>query len=320
VSSGPINDDATMVDGTLVDATIVDATKVDANRIKGSAPQAAGISAGEDEKPPEGARIAPPAPSADFFFKRRGKILALAGATVFLVMIVGMMLFSGPSDPDDMTRTPTEPGIASIPDVPAPTGIPSREMPGERPMAKDTAVSIPDEPPTGGATADTAALPPSPASSFLEALAAVGKGKPATDFSLWTDRQTYRIGDAISFYFETGRPCYALILGHTTDGELVQIFPNHYSGGQFIQPGRTYSIPDDRMDFDLKVYGSVGQETVIALVADQPFQIFGSSFSETEPFLSIGQNDARASQLITNISAIRNRDIAQQRMTFTITN
>ena len=318
VNSAPMNDDATMVDATLVDATIVDATRVDANRIKGSTPQAAGISAGGEEKPAEGARITPPVSSTDSFFKRRAKILALAGATVFLLMIVVVMLFSGGSDSDDLIPGPAEPDMASIPEIPAPAGIPSRDLPADRPGAKDPAVSIPDESPAGGATVDMAALPPSPA-SFLEALAAVGKGKPATDFSLWTDRRTYRIGDAISFHFETGRPCYALILGHTTDGELVQIFPNHYSGGPFIQPGRTYSIPDDRMDFDLKVYGSAGQETVIALVADEPFQIFGSSFSETEPFLSIGQDDASAPQLLKNIAAIRSRDIAQQRMTFTIT-
>ncbi len=313
------NDDATMVDGTLVDATIVDATRVDVNRIKKTAPPAAGISPGNHANSPEGTRIVPPAPSAGAFFKRRAKILALGGTTVFLILIVVIMLFSGPSGPDDMTRTPTEPDIAAVPDAPSATGSSSQDMLPDRPATTETAVSIPDESPGEDATADLASLPSTPA-SFLEALAAVGKGRPATDFSLWTDRQTYRIGDTISFYFETGRPCYAIILGNTTDGELVQIFPNHYTPGQFVQPGRTYSIPDDTMDFDLKVYGSVGQETVIALVADQPFQIFGSSFSETDPFLSIGQNDAKASQLLTNISAITDRDIAQQRMTFMITN
>jgi len=318
------DENATIVDATLVDATIVDATRVDANLAHAPKPDTDTLgpvpkTADVKSSAPEGTQISTPASPGVSFFKQHVKSLALAGIAFFLVIFFLVLLFSGPSDPEKIARTDAEPGTSSIEDTPIAPGIPSRDAHTDRLAVTDTNVAELSTSPAATIPDDVSSLAPSSA-SFLEALGAVGKGKAAADFSLWTDRQTYRIGETIRFQFEAGRPCYALILGYTTKGELVQIFPNHYSSGQFIQPGRTYSIPDEKMDFDLQVYGPVGQETVIALISDQPFQVFSMSFSESNPFLSMGEKDANASQLLNNIDAISARDIAQQRMTFTITN
>ncbi len=315
VMAPSIRGDATMVDANINDATIVDSTMVDVHLVDAFRPGKAGSDripgpAGPQTAPADGTLIAAPALPPGSFFKQHVKSIALAGTAFVLVILILAMLFSGPSDQEDTappaahteTPTPDDARTAAV--------IPSRETP---PMATDAAPPIP---PAGEAPPDKA--PPSPA-SFLRALDAVGKGRTAVDFSLWTDRQTYRVGETIRFQFETGRPCYALILGYTTGNELVQIFPNHYSAGQFIQPGRTYAVPDENMDFDLQVYGPAGQETVIALISDAPFHLFDASFSASNPFLSMTEKDAGASRLINAIAAISGRDISQQRLTFTIT-
>lgn len=314
-------DDATIVDVNIADATIVDPIRVDETLAHSARPG----TAGPDRAPevvasepltPEGTPVSAPAPPSVAFFKQHVKSFALAGAALLLIFFTFVMLFSGPSDEEKAAQTTAQPEAAASADAGATPDARAPDAPMDLPGITD---------PTGSTHTASAAVPkpadippPMPA-LFLQALAGVGKGNATVDFSVWADRQTYRIGETIRFQFETGRPCYALILGYTTNGELVQIFPNHYNSGQFIQPGRTYSIPDEKMDFDLQVYGPAGQETVIALVSDQPFQIFGTSFSETNPFLSIGEKDAKASQLIKNIAAISGRDIAQQRLTFMIT-
>lgn len=326
MAAAPPGDDATIVDAAIVDANIADATIVDPTRVDvrladAFKPETAGPGrgtgvAGSETLTPEGTLISTPATPSVAFFKQHVKSVALVGAVLLLVFSTLIMLFSGPSDEEKAAQTTAQPEAAASADAGATPDAQAPDPPMDQPGITD-----PTGPThTASAAVRTPADIPSPSpTSFLQALADVGGGKAMVDFSVWADRQTYRIGETIRFQFETGRPCYALILGYTTNGELVQIFPNHYNSSQFIQPGRTYSIPDEKMDFDLQVYGPAGQETVIALVSDQPFQIFGTSFSETHPFLSIGEKDAKASQLIKNIAAISGRDIAQQRLTFMIT-
>lgn len=316
MAGAPLGDDATIVDATIVDAAIVDANHAHgAKPDTGSKPAASSADAALSA--PEGTQMSTPASTAFSFFMQHIKAASLAGTAILLVIFTLVMIFSDPSDKEKPAQSTAQTEASSSDDSQLVLASPPRETPPDRAPIADPAEHAQPAPGTGLAPADTPV--PAPA-SFLQALTAVGGGKTAADFSLWTDRQTYRIGETIRFQFETGRPCYALILGYTTNGELVQIFPNHYSSGQFIQPGRTYAIPDEKMDFNLQVYGPAGQETVIALISDQPFQIFGASFSETNPFLSIEESDTKASQLVENIAAISGRDIAQQRMTFTITN
>ncbi|MFH1155997.1 MAG: serine/threonine-protein kinase [Pseudomonadota bacterium] len=153
--------------------------------------------------------------------------------------------------------------------------------------------------------------------SLLDEFAALGNQTPA-DFSLWTNKETFHIGDVISYTFKSGSPCYAVILGYTTQGELVQMFPNHFSASAFIQPGKEYSIPDDSMGFDFNVTGPAGQDTIIALISSTPIQLFGDP-SETNPFPSVSQSDPKGiSDILDGITKLRHRTIQQLRVMYTI--
>ncbi|MBN1277750.1 MAG: protein kinase [Deltaproteobacteria bacterium] len=160
---------------------------------------------------------------------------------------------------------------------------------------------------------------PETAISFLDRILTIGSGRSADNLTLWTDRADYNIGQPMSFHFETREPCYVLIVTYTTKEELIQVFPNYYSSSQFVQPGRKYSVPNERMDFDLNVTGPSGTDTVVALVSNSPFDLFGSSFSENEPFLSLDTRDAASvSPILGRINSLQHQNIRRQQVTYTI--
>jgi tRNA A-37 threonylcarbamoyl transferase component Bud32 len=295
-------DDATMVD----DRTIVDdATMVMADPTGQS---------GADAIPYEDATVvAPQMPGGLPFYKKH--IKAIAGGAVGFLLVMLLIVFissdgSGPpvSDPAETANVRPEATETKTASIPAPGEI--RPAPEEKRTDTSETHLAPAEP-------SAKSLP----GTLTEAIFAINNGQTARDFSLWTDKTTYRIGSTMSFHFESQKPCYAVILGYTTQKELVQIFPNHFVSGQFIQANRKYSIPSDEMGFDLQVFGPPGQETVVALVSDMPMNLFDAPFSAENPFLSFNEQDtARVSDFYQRLQAIRDREISQQRLVYTIVN
>jgi len=293
-----VDDDATIID----DATLID----DATMVMGDIP------ANHDEQEPyDDATVvapltAPPIP----FYKKHFKVLAGAGITFFMIIFLFSMMGSDPSDEtpsvqkETVTTQTAEPGADSVH-----SSKPSQDMPV--PFKTEVKAELTE-------TINT--TKPQPL-SIPDAIFSINGGKTADNFSLWTDSDTYRIGEAMNFHFESKKPCYAVILGYTTQKELIQIFPNHYASGQFIQPNRTYSIPDEQMEFDLQVYGPPGQETVIALVSNMPFNLFEPIFNEDNPFLSFNEQEMdHVTDFNQHLENIREKDISQQRLVYHIIN
>lgn len=300
--------DATIID----DATLID----DATRAAGPAPAAApplaspGDSQAESSGDlPDATRVAPTAAASPPFYKQHFKALAGAGVA-FLAVMAALMIFGGGSSDDAPTVSEkTQPPVSD----PARTD----SVKPDRPSAQ---TALPPSGPPASETATEAALQTPPA-SLLEAIAAAAGGKAADGFSLWTDRETYRIGDAMSFHFESRKSCYAVILGYTTQRDLVQIFPNHFLSSQFIQADRTYAIPDAQMDFDLKVFGPAGEETLVALVSDSPFTLFDAGFSAENPFPSFNETDStEKNKFSRKLDAIKHKNVSQQRVVYHIVN
>jgi serine/threonine-protein kinase len=305
------DDDATLID----DATLVDdATIVDPVGTPVVSPKPDNESA--DLPDSTVLPVAPSAPAAESskpgVLWRRGKILAGAGIGI-LILVLGLALMFGGS-PDE---NPPGPKVTAKPE------------PATQPTAPETPAPSPDvaassAAPSGPAETSPAVTPTEstdgPKPSLIDAIAAVSNGKTATAFSLWTDRDTYRIGDTMSFYFKSGQPGYAVVLAYTTKKDLVQIFPNHYMTSQFVQADREYVIPGKDMGFDLQVFGPAGEETLIAIVGDGPFALFDAPFTTDQPFLSFNEADAApAAQFLNRLAALKGRDIAQQRLAYRIT-
>lgn len=96
-------------------------------------------------------------------------------------------------------------------------------------------------------------------------------GGPRID--IWVDRgdwAVYRPGDRIRVFFRVDRPCYVTILDYAPDGRVDVLFPNRWSGSNFVRPGRTYRLPESRR-YSLRIAGPGGVETLVACAHEVPW-------------------------------------------------
>jgi len=161
---------------------------------------------------------------------------------------------------------------------------------------------------------------PMPSShSLIDTITAASNGKTAVDLSIRTSRNIYHIGETIHFYFMSKKSCYLVMLVYNTKKELIQIFPNRDMMDQLIHANFEYTIPDNKMGFDLEVRAPVGQEDLIALVSDTPFQLFGTAYPADQPFIMFNEQDlSQRKKLYNALSELKNLHISQKRLTYRI--
>lgn len=99
----------------------------------------------------------------------------------------------------------------------------------------------------------------------------VAAGDPQLRIRVWTDRQSYRVGETIRFHFMANRNAYVTLVDHGTSGRSTLLFPNAYSGINFVQGGVTYSIPGQGDAFEFRIQPPPGQELVRMVATDTPW-------------------------------------------------
>ncbi|HPQ29206.1 MAG TPA: serine/threonine-protein kinase [Desulfobacteraceae bacterium] len=243
------------------------------------------------------------------FIKEHRKLFSIAAGVLFIFLLVIIMLPGGTSKQKGLEEVEEESSRVSI----------TPEEQKDKPVFPETAsLTAPDSEQAVPEAVSTEKKPETH-ESLMEKILSIGNGRIADKLTLWTDKTDYNIGQPMSFFFETREPCYILIFTYTTKKELIQVFPNYYSSSQFIQPERKYSIPNERMGFDLHVTGPAGKDTVVALVSTSPLELFGTNFSENDPFLSVDTRDtARISDILNKIISIQHQDIKRQNITYNI--
>ncbi|MCP4693694.1 MAG: DUF4384 domain-containing protein [Desulfobacterales bacterium] len=82
---------------------------------------------------------------------------------------------------------------------------------------------------------------------------------------IWTDKQRYRVGENIAFYFQVSRPMYVTIIDVTPSGEAMKIFPNNFSPDNYCQPGKTYRMPPNDASFNFEITEPVGIDRIKAI-------------------------------------------------------
>jgi hypothetical protein len=88
---------------------------------------------------------------------------------------------------------------------------------------------------------------------------------------IWTDKPSYRLGEAIRFSFAANRNAYVTLINHGTSGNSTIIFPNALSRGNFVQGGVAYSIPGSNDSFSFQIRPPVGMELVRIIATDTPW-------------------------------------------------
>ncbi len=80
---------------------------------------------------------------------------------------------------------------------------------------------------------------------------------------LWTDKESYRVGEKIKIYLRVNKPFYARIVYRDVSGKLVQLMPNPYRNDNYFNGGVTYEIPSGNDRFDLQITPPFGKENII---------------------------------------------------------
>lgn len=96
--------------------------------------------------------------------------------------------------------------------------------------------------------------------------------KAPLSVELWTNKDIYRIGDTMTFYFRGNKPFYARGVYRDAKGNLIEVTPydrsRHYSGGVIHQ------IPDADDTFTLKITPPLGKEELILYASTQPMSAY----------------------------------------------
>lgn len=87
---------------------------------------------------------------------------------------------------------------------------------------------------------------------------------------IWTEKESYRIGEPLVVFFEVDEASYVTIVDITPDGEKKVIFPNPYMQNNYCEPGVTYQLPPPNAAFGMDVTGPVGRDRIIVMTGNEP--------------------------------------------------
>jgi hypothetical protein len=141
--------------------------------------------------------------------------------------------------------------------------------------------SAPSPPPAASAPPAAAPVPPPAATAPPATSRPPAAAADAMRINLWTDKQRYRIGETVTFHFETNRKGYVTLVNAGTSGAVTILFPNRFSQGQEVNGKTVYSIPRPEDGFTMNVAGPPGIELVYALLTLEPLKLADTNFSQT---------------------------------------
>ena len=237
------------------------------------------------------------------------KKILLSAVGVLLVFLILVFAFSPEDVPKESetiaeTEVPVQtPSALSSPLLPAPAEIKETEFSSE-------ALFPSPSPPTETLLTIHERI--------IRQFEELGRIARADHLNLWSNQSVFRIGDVVSYSFESKKPCYMVLLNLTSDGELVQIFPNKFHQGAFLQANKTYTVPGEDATISLEVTGPVGTDHLIALTSEMPFDIFQVDFDH-QTFALLDRSDSRGGEdVLRNMEALANGGVSQLTYSYAI--
>jgi hypothetical protein len=224
------------------------------------------------------------------------------------------MIFAlSPEDAPKESQPSTGGTIAeTVPPVQSPSASPGASLPSPADIGAETEYADQD-----GFTPPTADIPMSTYERILSQFDALGRLDRADYVRLWSNQSAFRIGDVISYSFESRKTCYLVLLNLTSDGELVQIFPNRFHPSAFVKANETYHIPGEGAEISLEVTGPAGTDRLIALTSEMPFDIFSVDF-ERQAFALLDRSSSGQEDVLRNMEALANGGVSQLTYSYTI--
>ena len=150
-----------------------------------------------------------------------------------------------------------------------------------------------------------------------EGLKAFGSGAPSGDLKIkvWADKgegSVYKKDESVQFHFRSNKDCYIYLYHMDASGSVKLLFPNSFNRDNKVKANQVNSIPDDTMNFDLKITEPLGAEMVKAFASLQPVKDLEIKPDEVG-FRDIGKiMDAKTRGIITrSIEAVAKEGYAE---------
>ena len=109
------------------------------------------------------------------------------------------------------------------------------------------------------------------------AQAAINNPRAPLTVELWTDKETYGIGDAMKFYFRGNKPFYARAVYKDAEGNLIEV--TRARDARYYRGGTVYEIPGDNDRFTLMITPPLGNEKLILYTSTQPMDNYNGQTS-----------------------------------------
>jgi len=107
--------------------------------------------------------------------------------------------------------------------------------------------------------------------------------------SVWTDKSTYRVGEAVVVTFTVSQPAYVYLYDIQPDGIVRLVFPNAYSQGSYVSAG-THTLPDGAYQF--LVSPPLGVEQLQIFASLTPLPLSPTTYTEPYPMVAPTPNAA----------------------------
>ena len=102
---------------------------------------------------------------------------------------------------------------------------------------------------------------------FALLMSLITAGAPL-EVSLWTDHEgaPYSPGDLLTIYFSANQSCFVALYNIEQGGGVTRLFPPENDNG-WVRGGQVYQLPPDHADYDYRVTGPAGVETIILVAS-----------------------------------------------------
>lgn len=144
---------------------------------------------------------------------------------------------------------------------------------------------------------------------------------PETKLSLdlWLNKpegSIYRIGEDLKVFARANDDCYLYIFDLTPDGEFKLLFPNMYSGNNFIKKDRTYTFPD-KPTYSFEVSPPAGKEFIVGIISKRPLNLFpGKKLEALRPGETLEKNIEKAMKNVEKILIEEKKEAWVQKVTY----
>jgi hypothetical protein len=86
---------------------------------------------------------------------------------------------------------------------------------------------------------------------------------------LWSDRETYAVGDVPSYHARSSEDCYLTLINVDAERSAVVLFPNEFEPDNRLEAGRELKLPKPDSPYRFRL-AKAGRETLIGICTQSP--------------------------------------------------